>query len=473
MIELLALIPAGFGLAALAMPARAGRMVMVLVGLIHLPLAVAAWLTPLKPMFPRYFAMSPEGTVALLILSFLFAVTSVYSLGYMKGTAHRGERAFSAAMLLFLAAMSMVAVADHVVVMWIAIEASTLAGPTLIYLHGTRQSLEAAWKYALICSVGVALALLGSFLLMLAPVEGSHPVFTFSALLGAPPEFNIFWLKTAFVFMLVGYGAKCGLAPMHTWLPDAYSEAPSPVSALLSGAMVNCAFLGVYRMSQILRAAGEDAFVSGALCGLGLLSMLVAATFAMRQPDYKRLMAYSSVENIGIMTFGVGIGGLGALGAFLHMIHHSLLKGAFFLAAGSVVKIYGARLIEKTGGLAHVARGVFTVFFAAFLGVSGAPPFGLFISKLLIVVAAFSAGKGWMAAAFLAMAGVVFAGMAKGVLRMSFRRETSAPPGKQSAWMVIPSLIPIIVSLALTWWMPPRMFDMVAAAARYAGGSLP
>jgi hydrogenase-4 component F len=472
MIELLAVTPAVCGLAVFFIPARAGKIVLVAVGMAHLPLSLAAWLVPLAPMFPKYFAMSPEGTIALLSMSFLFATASVHSLGYLGKAAHHGEKAFIGAMLFLLAAMSMAVISDHVVVMWIAIEATTLAGPTLIYLHGTREALEAAWKYALICSVGVALALLGTFLLMLAPVEGSRPVFTFSAMLAAPPEFNLFWLKTAFVFMLVGYGAKSGIAPMHTWLPDAHSQAPGPVSALLSGALLNCAFLGVYRMSVVLRGVGEGDFVGGALCALGLLSMLVAATFAMRQPEHKRLLAYSSVEHMGIMAFGVGIGGLGTFGAFLHMIHHSLLKGAFFFAAGSAVKVYGTKLVERTGEMARLAPGTFAAFFASFIGVSGLPPFGLFISKFLIVVAAFSAGKSWMAAWLLIMVGLVFAGMARSVMRMSFRHEAGTPPARETALLAIPPFAPLIASLALTWWPPRPLLDLVAAAARFAGVSI-
>ena len=186
------------------------------------------------------------------------------------------------------------------------------------------------------------------------------------------------WLKAGFIFIMVGYGTKMGLAPMHTWLPDAHSEAPSPASALLSGVLLNCAYLGIFKTNKMMQAAGLEDFSGLILIAFGLLSILAAATFILKQTEYKRLLAYSSIENMGIIAFGTGIGGLGAYGAMLCLIHHSLIKSALFLTSGNILLGYGSRLIDKTGSLASRMPRTFVAFFGGFAASPASRPSGSF-----------------------------------------------------------------------------------------------
>jgi hydrogenase-4 component F len=223
------------------------------------------------------------------------------------------ESVCTGGILLLLAAMTLAILSRHLALQWVAIEATTLASAPLIYYHQNRRSLEAAWKYLILCSVGIAVALLGIFFLRMTIQDGSHDL-TLAALLERAGTLNHRWLSTAFIFMLVGYGTKMGLAPLHTWLPDAHSEAPSPVSAMLSGALLNCAFLGILRMQQICAAAGMASFGGDLLILFGLLHGTGA--FILRQTDSKRMLAYSSVEHMGILYSGRRLGGLGLFGSF-------------------------------------------------------------------------------------------------------------------------------------------------------------
>ena len=238
----------------------------------------------------------------------------------------------------------------------------------LIYTHRSTASLEATWKYVLICSVGIALALLGSVLITLSmDVGGVDSSVAFSSLTAVAKQLDPFWLKTGFVFILVGYGTKMGLAPMHTWLPDAHSEAPSPVSALLSAVCCSTAPIwGIFKTNRLMQAAGLGNFSGIILMVFGLTSILAAATFILRQTEYKRLLAYSSIENMGIIAFGTGVGGMAAYGALLCLLHHSLIKSSLFLSSGNIMLGYTSRLIEGTGKLAKYLPKIFVAFFRRF-----------------------------------------------------------------------------------------------------------
>jgi len=350
MVEIIFVIPFLAGVLAFFLPRNIGRSLLVITGTIHLILSGIIWAGKPEPIFPEYFAITPEGMLSLIVISLLFFLISIYTTSYLKISDIRSESVFTGSMLLFLSTMTMVTLSDHIMVMWIAIEATTLASAPLIYTHRSAVSLEATWKYVLICSVGIAMALLGSVLITVAMDVGNvNAPLSFSALSGVARHLDPLWLKTGFVFILVGYGTKMGLAPMHTWLPDAHSEAPSPASALLSGVLLNCAYLGIFKTNKIMHAAGLSDFSGPILMIFGLASIMAAATFILKQTEYKRLLAYSSIENMGIIAFGTGIGGLAAYGAMICLIHHSLIKSSLFLTSGNILMGFGSRLIEKTG----------------------------------------------------------------------------------------------------------------------------
>jgi hydrogenase-4 component F len=473
MVEFVFLVPFLIGIVSFFLPKKTGRALLVTTGGFHLVLSVLLWTNRPAAIFPEYFSVTPEGLLSLLVISLLFFLISIYTTAYLKETAIQSEKLFIGSMLLFLATMTMVTISDHIMVMWIAIEATTLASAPLIYTHRSKAALEATWKYVLICSVGIAMALLGTVLITLAMDVGAVDVpLSFSALSASAKSLDAMWLKAAFVFILVGYGTKMGLAPMHTWLPDAHSEAPSPASALLSGVLLNCAYLGIFKTNKIMLAAGLGDFSGTILIVFGLMSILAAATFILKQTEYKRLLAYSSIENMGIIAFGTGIGGLGAYGAVLCLIHHSLIKSSLFLTSGNILLGYGSRLIEKTGNLAKLMPKTLIAFFAGFAGISGFPPFGIFIGEMFIIIGAFRTGHHIVAAIFIFSLCVVFAGFANQVMKISFGNadKTTKIKMKENASMIWPQYILLLTSIVLCLWIPDTLYETIIDAVSAMGG---
>lgn len=473
MLEFTCLIPLFTGIIAMFLPVRFGRGILVVTALLHLQLTVLAWLGKVTPALPRYFAASPDGLLVLLVTSFIFLLISIYAVSYMSETEMKSEPIYIGCTLFFLASMSMVALADHLIVLWIAIEATTLMSAPLIFLNRSKSALEATWKYVMICSVGIALALLGCFFIVLSMEIGNvHGPITFSYLGTVATQLDPLWLKAGFVFLVIGYGTKMGLAPMHTWLPDAHSEAPSPASALLSGALLNCAFLGVYRGHQLLYRAGHGDFSSNILIGFGLFSMLIAAVFIFNQTGYKRMLAYSSIENMGIIAFGVGIGGLATYGAMLHLIHHSLIKSSLFLSAGNILLGYGSKLISKTGNMAKLFPKTFTAFFAGFAGISGFPPFGIFVSELLIILGAFQQGRTISVTLFILALVLIFAGASRLVMKMSFGKWDEEILVDEKMARVLPSYALLLTSIILCVWLPDSLYQTILSAIATIGGGV-
>jgi hydrogenase-4 component F len=473
MLEIVFIVPLITGIVAFFLPKSSGRPLLVMTGAVHLLASVLIWVFRPQAFLDRYFKISPEGLLSLLVISLLFFLISIYTTGYLKRSEITSEHIFTSAMLLFLATMTMVTISDHIMVMWIAIEATTLASAPLIYTHRSGASIEATWKYVLICSVGIALALLGSVLISLSmDLGGVDAPVAFSSLTMVAKQLDPFWLKIGFVFILVGYGTKMGLAPMHTWLPDAHSEAPSPVSALLSGVLLNCAYLGIFKTNKIMHAAGLGDFSGTILMVFGLSSILAAATFILRQTEYKRMLAYSSIENMGIIAFGTGIGGIAAYGAMLCLIHHSLIKSSLFLSSGNILMGYGSRLIANTGKLVKRMPKTFVAFFGGFVGISGFPPFGIFLGELFIIIGAFRSGHYVAVGIFILSICVIFAGFANHMLKMAFGSAESETKIKETPIMVWPQFALLLTSVVLCFWMPGSLSQTIAQAVKTIGGGL-
>jgi len=471
MVEIVFLVPFFTGIVAFFLSKNFGRPLLVITGAIHLFLSILLWIQRPEPLFKAYFAVAPEGLLSLLVISLLFFLISIYTTGYLKASNIKSEHIFTGSMLLFLSTMTMVTLADHIMVMWIAIEATTLASAPLIYTHRTAASLEATWKYVLICSVGIAMALLGSVLITISMDVGNVDVpVSFSALTTYAKDLDSMWLKAGFVFILVGYGTKMGLAPMHTWLPDAHSEAPSPASALLSGVLLNCAYLGIFKTNKIMYAAGLGDFSGSILMAFGLISILAAATFILKQTEYKRLLAYSSIENMGIIAFGTGIGGIGAYGALICLIHHSLIKSSLFLTSGNILLGYGSRMIESTGKLVKLMPKTFVAFFGGFVGISGFPPFGIFIGELFIIVGVFRTGHYLLAGIFILSLCVIFAGFANQVMKISFNNTNATTRLKEKTGMIWPQYALLLTSLVLCFWIPDTLYRTIIHAVTSIGG---
>ncbi|MBM9605145.1 proton-conducting transporter transmembrane domain-containing protein [Desulfopila inferna] len=471
MIEYVFLLPFFTGIAALVLPANLGRVLLLITALLHLQFTLMSWAGRLTPLFTNYFSASPEGLLVLLVTSFVFVCISFYAFSYMGDTEMEQKPVFSCCMLLFLGTMSMVTLSDHPIVLWIAIEATTLVSAPLIFIHRSKEALEATWKYILICSVGIALALLGCFFITLSMDIGNiEGPLTFSSLNTVASQLDPLWLKVGFVFIVIGFGTKMGLAPMHTWLPDAHSQAPSPASALLSGALLNCAFLGIYKVHVLMSIAGLGIFSGNVLIGFGLLSMLVGAVFIISQPDYKRMLAYSSIKNMGIIAFGVGIGGFALYGAFVHLIHHSLLKSSLFLSAGNILQSFGTKRVQRIGSIVRYLPRTFVSFFAGFIGISGLPPFGTFISKIMIIIGAFQQERYVSIAIFFFALVPVVAGTGRIFMSMSFGETSERVVARENPLRLLPSYALLLASITLCIWMPDVVHATIVNTIKVIGG---
>jgi len=402
-----------FGALALAAPSNRVRPWLLPAGATaHLALTARALLHPAAPAPGAWTGLDPFGRLVLGVVSLLFWICSWYAVGYLGHRRARDNRVFCGCLLAFLGMASLVAWSQHLGLLWVAMEATTLATAPLVYFNQNRRSLEATWKYLMVCSVGIALALLGSFFLAYATLLGGlEPTLVLADLTARAPQLSTPWLQGAFVLLLVGYGTKMGLAPMHTWKPDAYGEAPGVVGALLAGGMTSCAFLAILRALQIAVAAGQGPYARRALLALGLASVVLAAALVIRQRDLKRLLAYSSVEHMGILALGLGLGGTATCGALFHLVNNALAKGLLFLCVGNLHRAYASKSADDVAGA--LRRLPLTGWLCGFglLAVTGSPPFGPFQSLFAIVRGGLEQGHGWIAGLLGGLLLVVFLGM--------------------------------------------------------------
>jgi hydrogenase-4 component F len=457
--------------AALAVPNRRLRpWVVTLGGAVHLTLTVVILTEPGdETAWGGWLVLDPLGKVFLLLVSVLFFLCAWYLPGYLALRQERPNRVLCACLLASLSMMTLVTLSYHLGLMWVAMEASTLVTAPGIYFNHNRRSLEATWKYLLVCSVGIALALLGSFFLAYAALyAGQEPTLLFDDLVRQAPGLSAPWLRAAFALLLVGYGTKMGLAPMHTWKPDAYGESPGVVAALMAGGLTGCAFLAILRVFRIAGASGQDDYARQMLVFMGLLSMGLAAVFMTRQRDIKRLLAYSSVEHMGILVFGVGVGGLATVGALQHVIHNGLTKVLLFLAAANVHRAYGSKFAGDLKGVVWRLPFSGCMLLAGFFAITGSPPFAPFVSEFQVLSGAFSAGHYWGGGLFLLFLFVVFVGMGVTVVSISLGKPTvaEAPGGYRDR---LGTRLPLLTALALVVLLgvynPPELDRMTREAA--------
>jgi hydrogenase-4 component F len=427
----LVLVPLAAAVLALLVPSdRARPWILPAAGGVHLALTIGAVSGPTASAFDGWLLLGDLGKVLLAFTSPYFFLLSVSAAAYLGQRKDQKNRLFCAAMIAFLGMMTLIIEAHHLGLMWVALEASTLTSAPLIYFNRNPRSLEAVWKFLLIGSVGIALALLGSFFLAYSALHsGLTPTLLLEDLVRIAPRLSKPWLHSAFILLFVGYSTKMGLAPMHTWKPDAYGEAPAVVGALLAGGTTNCAFLAILRFFAVCSAAGEAEFARHIMLVAGLFSMAVAGVFLVRQRDFKRMLAYSSVEHMGILVLGIGIGGAGVFGAMLHLVNNGFTKGVLFLSAGSIHRAFGSKTIDEVGGALRRVPVAAVLFVAGFFAITGTPPFGPFFSELTIVRAAITGGHYAVATMFLLILFIVFAGMASTVLAVAQGEPTEVLPG--------------------------------------------
>ncbi|HQR29623.1 MAG TPA: proton-conducting transporter membrane subunit [Anaeromyxobacteraceae bacterium] len=476
MVLLVILAPLVLAAVAFAWPDGRTRPWLLLAGaVVHAAGMISLWVSPDGPVLSGYLDLDAAGTVVLSTSSALFLASAIYAQGYLRARDDRDNRVFVGGLLILLSAMTTVGMAQHLGVLWVAIEITTLATAPLIYFNHNARSLEAAWKYLLVSSLGIALALLGTFFLALSGAGPGGPKSLLLAdLVRDGGHLSRPWVRAAFVFLLVGYGTKMGLAPLHSWKPDAYGEAPGLLGALLAGGITNFAFLSVVRVFQVTSAAGEGAFAADALMALGLLSMALAAVFMAGQRDFKRMLAYSSVEHMGILAVALGLGGSAVTGAFYHVVNNGLSKGVLFLAAGNIHRAYGSKRTDEVRGAARRLPVSGPLFLAGFLAVTGTPPFSPFWSEFMILNGAVSGGRYLVAGLFLLFLAVIFIGMGATVLSVVQGSDEGAPgrPGFRDGWLTAgPPLVLLLVVLALGLWLPRPLLSIFSAAARLVTGT--
>lgn len=468
-------IPAAFGFTCLILPTSRLRLAALVIGsLSHLVFVMRSWPAEDAPAATALVGVDPLGHVLITLISVLFAATSVYFVGY-----HRkrlvSQRVFLACMLGLLAALSLICLSQHLGLLWVAVEAASLAATPLIYFRLGARALEATWKFLLMNSVGVALALLGVFCVALA-TTGLHAVvsLTVTDLARHAAHLDPVWLRAGFLLALVGFGTKMGLAPLHSWKPDAYGEAPPPVAALLAGGVTLGAFAGLLRVFQVCAAAGLGAFAGSWLVVFGLLSIATAAVFVVRNNDYRRLLAYTSVEHMGVLVVGIGLGASGSYPAMLHAMHNTLNKGALFFLVGFVWRLYDTNDIRSVRGMLVRNPAAGALLLAALCATGGLPPFGMFYSELGIVLAAAQTGRWCVLGLFVLTLGIVFVGVMTAMLPMVFGEPNSGAavsaielPSQRWRRFTMLGAASALVLLALNLgiYQPPAVRNALARAA--------
>lgn len=409
----------------------------------------------------------------LINIGVIFAIVLAYSTGYMRHVPEgrfSSPRWFYGLVYFFLFTMLAVYLSANLGMLWIFVEATTLASALLVGFYNTEGAVEAGWKYLIVCTVGIAFALFGTITLYLAAVRGGvdpASALDWATLMTSAPSFagGRDLVKLAFVFVLVGYGTKVGLVPMHSWLPDAHAEAPSPISALLSAVLLNCAMYALLRFDAITGAAIGTGFSHTLLLMFGVLSVLVAALLMIVQRDLKRLLAYSSIEHMGIVAIGIGIGGpLGLFGALLHAFNHSLAKTMLFMGAGNVREHFGTLRMDRIRGLAKAMPWTSSGLVVGSLAIVGMPPFGLFISEFVILMGAFRQAKYIVAAALLVGFSVAFAALLHHLQKLLPGEVSVSVRPKRSVTDFAPMAACALALLVLGIRIPVSLVDLLHKA---------
>lgn len=439
-------------------------------GFVHTALTFWLFFNPPVVAPDAWIGFDPLVRAVLPPVSLLFLVCAAYGVPYLHIRSERPNRVFVALLLTTLGLISAGHLSRHLGLLWITTEAVTLASVPLLHFNGTPRAFEATWKYLLVGGTGIALSLLGSFCLGYASLHGGGiGDLTFTALAAQGAELSRPWVLTAWVLLLVGYGTKMGLAPMHTWKPDAYGEAPSIVGAILAGGVTTVAFTAILRVRAVVGVAGEGAIADRTLLVVGLFSMLVAALFLLGTRDFKRMLAYSSVEHMGILSIGAALGGAGLAAALFHVWSNSLTKGALFLSAGNLRRAAGSAAMDEVRGMALLTPRSAAIFVTGMFAVTALPPFGPFFSELQILRAAFSTGHSGAAAMFLGCLLLAFFGLTRvvfGIVDGRPRPGTRANAKRfvETAGVITPPLVLLGLSLWLGLFTPAMLREAWLAA---------
>ncbi|HEX5219533.1 MAG TPA: proton-conducting transporter membrane subunit [Verrucomicrobiae bacterium] len=452
---------------------------MPVAGVVHVIFALWLLVNPPEINPGSWLGFDAVARAVLPAISLLFLVCSFYGVTYLRLRAERPNRVFVAILLGLLGLMSLALQAQHLGLLWIAVETATLGTVPLLHFNTTARAIEATWKYLLIGGTGIALSLLGSFCLGYASLhEGGGGDLRFAALTAQGEGLSRPWVLIAWVLLLTGYGTKMGLAPMHTWKPDAYGEAPGLVGALLAGGMTTTAFVALLRVRHVVDAAGAGDVTGRTLLAAGLFSMLVAALFLLGTPDFKRMLAYSSVEHMGILSVGAALGGAGIAAALFHVWNNSLTKGALFLSAGNMRRAAKASRVSEVAGMARLTPLSARMFIVGMFAVTACPPFGPFFSELRIAQAGFDSGHNLAIALFLGCLLFAFFGLTRLVFAIADGRprlavRTGGERFRETAGVIVPPLVFLGFSLWLGLATPSVLREAWTAATHALLGVTP
>ena len=426
--------------------------------------------------FDQLFFVDPLNVFLILLTAFVGFTTALFSRPYMRNEHAHGRlssarlRLYHSMFQLFMGTMLVALSTNNLGILWVAMEAATLTTVLLVALYRTPASLEAAWKYFILCGVGIAQALFGTILIYFAAervLGAEHGALLWTHLDGVKAQLEPTVLSLAFVFILVGYGTKTGLVPLHNWLPDAHAEGPTPVSAVLSGLLLNVALYAIIRCKVLVDGALETHFAGYLMMAFGLLTVVVPAFYLSRQKDIKRLFGYSSIEHMGLITFAFGMGGpVANFAALLHMTVHSLTKSAIFFAVGHAAQMAGTQIIADIRGLLKRSPTVGWGLLIGTLAILGLPPFGVFASEFLLLTTAIKHYP-WAAPILLIALGVAFAAMLGKVQDMVLGEPNVQPLAHNPALLPVFTHLGLVLMLGL--WMPPALADWYRLAARLIG----
>jgi hydrogenase-4 component F len=480
---LLLTLPAAVALACLRVPVAVARTLTCgcAVACFGLVLALVPAAAHGDVQYLRFLRVEAISAVFLLATGFLYAAAAVYSVGYLSGRADdRYSRRFWVGLNLFAWSMLAAPMMSNLALLWVAIEVTTVVSALLVAIEDTDGAAEAAWKYVLLASTGLGLALLAT---IFAYYAGAHVLgqsydLGFAQLLAVAGRLPHAAVQLAFVLAVVGFGTKMGLVPVHTWLPDAHSEAATPVSALLSGSLLAISFYAILRFYQVAEAALGPRFPRNVLLVFGVASLLLAALYLFGQRDIKRLLAYSSVEHMGILAIGVSLGAPAALaGVLLHVLAHAAAKGNAFMGAGVLVRKFGTNRIASLRGGLDLLPWSGPLFLLAIFALGAMPPFGLFRSEFEIVAGGLGHGSDVAAAILIVGVTVAFFGLAAATaptLMLAPGNQPAGPVvarGEPSGWMVVPVVAGALVLLVLGVHPPAELNELFGRAVRLLSGA--
>jgi len=404
----------------------------------------------------NYFALDSLNILFLSVMALVVLAVIIY----------QGKQSvkYYSILTAFIISMAGAILSNNLGLMWVFVEATTLTSAYLIIHHKNKNSLEAAWKYTFICSIGISLAFVGIILLLLA--TGNLNTLNIQVLYENAALVNPFWLKLAFVFIIIGFGTKVGLAPVHSWLPDAHAEAPSAISAMLSAALLNSAFLVILRVFKLMELAGVAQTAKTMLILMGLLSIFVASIFIFKIGNYKRMLAYSSIENMGIIALGTGLGGAAVFGAMLHLVAHSLIKCSLFLTSGNILKHYKTKEIPMIKELVKKDKITGWLWVIGAVLIVAIPPSPLFISEFLMIKQMILDEHYLIAAIFFVLLTFIAFGIMDSVIKMAFEKGEQVEPARLSWAKYIPQITLVILAMTLCFTLNDKIYNFINEAVK-------